>query len=465
MQPLTLMRPASWRLVSRQLLYPLSDPPIRTLSTTSLAPSHSQLFADLRSNSRRLYSSFQPPRAPDSESKPQSPSPSPDPTPSSTNDSSSPVSSAESNQSKSGASSSQSSENHADYRSSSDSSHPSSSSSSTFSKSFSSASNLFTNSIPRVIDNLQARLLTASQTLNDLTGYTAIESIKSQNTALEASLSEAHARLRAARNAFKSATSTRAATQRETTTLLARKESWAPQDLERFTDLYRRDHELEREVARASETLSDAEADEQRLSQALVSGMLRRYHEEQIWSDRIRRASTWGTWGLMGLNVVMFVLLQFVAEPWRRERLVRAVVEEEKDVLTSVREELEAVRSALAARGGAGEGETAAAVAVSSEDATASVDDGVEVAMAASEPPAVSPAVAATEATPPPSPAAITWEELLSDPTLLKVRIADLYSDRRIDLRMRDASLLALQGAVAGATIVGGAAFLLLRSA
>ncbi|KAL2760112.1 hypothetical protein ACRALDRAFT_205869 [Sodiomyces alcalophilus JCM 7366] len=486
MQPLTLMRPASWRLVSRQLLRPLSDipsaPSIRTVSTASLAPSNSPLLAGFQLSSRRLYSSsFQPPRVPDSDSK--SDSPSPDPAPSSSDSSSSsPASNAESTQSQSAASSSQSPESDPDSStsnnqrpSSTSSSFPFSSSASSWASSTASASKLFTTSIPRLIDSLQARLLTASHTLNDLTGYTAIESIKSQNAALEASLTEAHHRLRAARNAFKSATSTRAATQRETTTLLARKESWAPQDLERFTELYRRDHSLEREVAHASETLSEAEAEEQRLSQALVSGMLRRYHEEQIWSDRIRRASTWGTWGLMGLNVIMFVMLQFVAEPWRRKRLVRAVVEEEKEVLTSVREELVAVRGALAERSvgreavSGGEGEATTAMAASEEEdgaaavtavAAADGDSDGEAATTLEPEPAAEPGETLT-----PLPPAVTWAELLSDPALLKDRIVDLYSDRRIDLRMRDASLLALQGAVAGATIVGGATFLLLRTA
>ena len=37
--------------------------------------------------------------------------------------------------------------------------------------------------------------------------------------------------------------------------------------------------------------------------------------------------STWGTWGLMGLNVVLFLLFQVAVEPWRRRRLVRGFEE------------------------------------------------------------------------------------------------------------------------------------------
>ena len=55
----------------------------------------------------------------------------------------------------------------------------------------------------------------------------------------------------------------------------------------------------------------------------LSASILARYHEEQIWSDKIRRMSTWGTWGLMGVNVLLFLVFQIGVEPWRRKRLVK----------------------------------------------------------------------------------------------------------------------------------------------
>lgn len=55
----------------------------------------------------------------------------------------------------------------------------------------------------------------------------------------------------------------------------------------------------------------------------LSACILARYHEEQIWSDKIRRMSTWGTWGLMGINILLFVVFQIGVEPWRRKRLVK----------------------------------------------------------------------------------------------------------------------------------------------
>ncbi len=191
-------------------------------------------------------------------------------------------------------------------------------------------------------------MLVASQALNDLTGYSAIEAIKAANAALEADVSAAQRALRSARQTYKDVNTRRAATQREITGLLARKDSWGPGDLERFTALYRQDHEVEAAVAAASGALADAEARETALAARLNAGILHRYHEEQIWSDRIRRQSTWGTWGLMAVNVVIFIAFQFVAEPWRRGRLVAAVADAERAVLEDVSQELHHLRDTLA---------------------------------------------------------------------------------------------------------------------
>ncbi|KAM3511524.1 hypothetical protein MY11210_004810 [Beauveria gryllotalpidicola] len=299
------------------------------------------------------------------------------------------------------------------------------------------------------MDRLQARALTASQTLNDVTGYSAIEAIKADNDGMERSLGEAQARVRGARAAYRTSNTRRAATQREVTTLLARKDTWSPTDLERFTELYRTDHELEGAVAAAQEALTEAETEEQNLNQRLNAGILKRYHEEQIWSDRIRRASTWGTWGLMGMNFVLFVLLQFFAEPWRRRRLVRGVVEHERDVLEGVRTDMEALRADL-------EIKLEAALQAGKEEMPAPV-----VAQAAGE---EEEAAAATTRIKVPSPVAqTTWGEFLQDPARWKLAALDLCSERQVDLRMKDATTLVLQGAMAGAAIVGSIALLAAR--
>ncbi|KAF4339449.1 mitochondrion biogenesis (She9) [Fusarium beomiforme] len=316
------------------------------------------------------------------------------------------------------------------------------------------------------MDTLQSRAMNASQTLNDITGYTGIEAIKHQNAKLEADLAAAHERVREARQEYKTSNASRATTQREVTTLLARKDNWSPIDLERFTELYRADHTLEGKVAASQEALTEAEMEEQRLSQQLNAGILKRYHEEQIWSDRIRRASTWGTWGLMGMNFVLFVILQFVAEPWKRRRLVRGVVAEEKAVLEEVRGELEQVKLAIENQKTLSTVERnqeaeAVAGALALEDALPGETLMTEDIKASEEAVAAFETVAGT-----PQPEDFptgTWQQVLLDPEWWKDKIRDICSERRIDLRMRDASLLVLEGALVGAVFTGSVALLMIR--
>ena len=296
------------------------------------------------------------------------------------------------------------------------------------------------------MDNLQSRVLVASQTLNDLTGYSAIDAIKAANAKLEAELATAQTTLRTARQTYKSVNTQRSSTQREVTALLARKDTWSPTDLERFTTLYRLDHELDGKVAEAAAALTEAEADETRLSQALNAGILRRYHEAQVWSDRIRRQSTWGTWGLMGINVLLFLMLQFVAEPWKRNRLMRGIAAEEKRALEEVRKELADVRDALAATQVA---ETPQSVPVAVPDVGPGAADAVANA---------GKGVLQAE-----QPSRQSWKELLLAPERWQPALLDLYSDRRIDLRMRDASLIAIEGAISGAAVMAAIGVLLLR--
>ncbi|KAH0526821.1 hypothetical protein TsFJ059_010101 [Trichoderma semiorbis] len=293
-----------------------------------------------------------------------------------------------------------------------------------------------------IMDNVQSKVLNASQKLNEITGYTGIEAIKVENEQLETGLAEAQARVRAARQAYKTSNNKRASTQREVTTLLARKDTWTPTDLERFTELYRTDHVLEGEVVTAQENLTEAESDEQKLSQKLSAGILKRYHEEQIWSDRIRRASTWGTWGLMGMNFVLFVVLQFVAEPWKRKRLVKGVVAEEKRVLDEVQTELAVIKANL--------DQVAAAAEV---DRVKAREKEAQKLLSLTKIRAVWQTTMSAvwiRSFQDLKDLLSRWKALITDLEVWRAGFEYLISERQVDMRMRDASALVLEGLITG---------------
>jgi sensitive to high expression protein 9 len=150
---------------------------------------------------------------------------------------------------------------------------------------------------------------------------------------------------------------------------------------------------------------------------------------------------------------------------------MRGIAEREEGVFEEVKRELEEVKAAVAASAlrererqaaaaaaAAAQAEelTPAAVVVEGEDGTALVDPSPSNATV--------PVGLDEEQDGPRKP----WKEFLldywEDPELLKADVLDLTSERRINLRMRDVSLIAFQGAAAGATIAAALAFALLRS-
>jgi len=139
--------------------------------------------------------------------------------------------------------------------------------------------------------------------------------------------------LQAAREAYSTAISQRSGSQREVNELLQRKHAWTPNDLERFTALYRSDHANEQAETAAQDNLVAVERRAEEATAKLSASILARYHEEQIWSDKIRRMSTWGTWGLMGVNILLFLVFQIGVEPWRRRRLVKGFEEKVMEAL------------------------------------------------------------------------------------------------------------------------------------
>lgn len=174
------------------------------------------------------------------------------------------------------------------------------------------------------LSNLRETLTSATKTLNDLTGYTSIEKLKSSVDELESELKSTKGNLKLAKSDYTDAIQRRSDLQKEINELLTRKHNWTPADLERFTELYRNDHQNQQDEKNAEIRLEEAEQAVDAVQVRLTQLILTRYHEEQIWSDKIRQVLTWGTWMLMGVNALLFAVATFFVEPWKRRRLVDA---------------------------------------------------------------------------------------------------------------------------------------------
>jgi len=125
-----------------------------------------------------------------------------------------------------------------------------------------------------------------------------------------------------AKEGYERAVTTRATTQSDVNSLLERKHAWSDEDVSRFTKLVRSDHSSNQAVTTTAIALKETELATDKAFSDLMQAILQRYHEEQVWSDKIRNVSTYA--GLAGLlvNLVVFVGAIAFVEPWKRKRLV-----------------------------------------------------------------------------------------------------------------------------------------------
>ncbi|KAF9236520.1 Mdm33 family-domain-containing protein [Melanogaster broomeanus] len=159
--------------------------------------------------------------------------------------------------------------------------------------------------------------------LNRVTGYGEIEALKKQVVDRETRIKATRRAAREAKTAYDNAVLQRSISQREVNDLLQRKSSWTDTDVSNFTSLVRSDHSFEQDEALAKARVAETEDAVDREFSELMRAILARYHEEQVWSDKIRSASTYGSLAVLGINLVVFVMAIIVVEPWKRKKLAQ----------------------------------------------------------------------------------------------------------------------------------------------
>ncbi|KAJ2845249.1 sensitivity to high expression protein she9, partial [Coemansia erecta] len=164
-----------------------------------------------------------------------------------------------------------------------------------------------------------------AKALNQTTGYDRIADLKAQVEDTGILFHQARQDLDSAKQKHSAAIKDRIDSQREINSLLQRKHLWNEDDVARFTTLYRMEHQSELAEQSVAKQAKDAEALVDRRYDELVNSIRMRYHEEQIWSDKIRRASTYGTWAVLIMNILALFLAQAIFEPRKRRKIVASV--------------------------------------------------------------------------------------------------------------------------------------------
>lgn len=286
----------------------------------------------------------------------------------------------------------------------------------------------------------------------------------------------------AAKDAYTEAHTLQTNAQKEVVGLLERKHSWAGNDLERYMSLIRSEHVNEQAVAKAREALADSERFLENARSELERKERKQYHEEQIWSDTIRRNSTWVTFGLMGLNISLLLANLAIFEPWRRRRLVREVrtALEEKTISVPASPVMEReVESAVEPAGvtleqieePVNELQAESSLTAAADTVIGSADEAAEetetvgaTPMAAGE---VLPEEAINVVEEPPvtieAPTKVfhtdapptTWEYWEVQWAMYKDRLQEFFSDRTVTLKRVELTTIALESVATGLVVMG----------
>lgn len=333
-----------------------------------------------------------------------------------------------------------------------------------------------------MMDNLLTKATAASQQINTYTGtdFSGIEALRNEIVAQEKQVKSSHAAVNTQKDRHMEAHVKQASSQKEIVSLLERKSNWSPSDLERYMTLVRSEHLDEQAVQKAKEDLANAERDLED-SRAMLEKLERKqYHEEQIWSDTIRRNSTWVTMGLMGLNIFLLLAQIIFFEPYRRRKIVREMKAalDEKSITAPGFVQTAAAAPEVVIQAEPAEKVNEVPVEVVETEAKAEPvlaaqqpDEIVAPVEAAPEPVQATPiaeAVVVGETLPTNDKAESVWKQLEQATSweqrldISKAFVHDLFSDRVVQLKQVDVTAIALQGAATGIATMG-VLFLLLR--
>lgn len=109
--------------------------------------------------------------------------------------------------------------------------------------------------------------------------------------------------------------------QKEHLQLMMRRDSWSEVDIQRFADITSSEVHTKRELDTSRIQLKQCEDLQEKTKKEYMDAVRKRYHEEQLWQDKWRVISTYGTWILIGINSIVFLGGQMLHQRREGERI------------------------------------------------------------------------------------------------------------------------------------------------
>ncbi|KAI3630792.1 hypothetical protein MIR68_012227 [Amoeboaphelidium protococcarum] len=154
------------------------------------------------------------------------------------------------------------------------------------------------------------------------TGYQELKAMKSKVLALENEYVIARNQLKSTKAEYQKLVQDRSRVQRDMNSLLQRKHNWSPDDVNHFTQLYSRDHQIEQMEGDLEQRLNATEQTHDQAHSAWIDALRDRFREESLWSDHIRMINTYWTMALVGVNIVTAVGVYSFIEPRKRQMML-----------------------------------------------------------------------------------------------------------------------------------------------
>lgn len=172
---------------------------------------------------------------------------------------------------------------------------------------------------------LRQSVESASKYLNKISGWDHIEAFKKSVHDAERAYSSAKALLRSQQAEYSCAMSNQNQRQKDINTLLQRKHSWTSADVQQFTHLYAKDHEDEMKIKQLRQSIESADDMLNEAHSLLITRIGERYREEQLWTDRLRSYSTYGTFALTIVNISLFLIMHGLLEPRKKKIMLEDI--------------------------------------------------------------------------------------------------------------------------------------------
>eukprot|EP00526_Cylindrotheca_closterium_P014299 CAMPEP_0113649508 /NCGR_PEP_ID=MMETSP0017_2-20120614/26304_1 /TAXON_ID=2856 /ORGANISM="Cylindrotheca closterium" /LENGTH=348 /DNA_ID=CAMNT_0000561881 /DNA_START=175 /DNA_END=1217 /DNA_ORIENTATION=+ /assembly_acc=CAM_ASM_000147 len=114
------------------------------------------------------------------------------------------------------------------------------------------------------------------------------------------------------------------------TQLLQTRDKWTPDQAQEFASLVQAEVTVRNNLEAAKKNLTKQESQQASAQIEYMNDLRKRYHEEQIWQDKWRVLSTFGTWGLIVLNSIVFLGSQYMTRLRETRRLkdIQSMLEE-----------------------------------------------------------------------------------------------------------------------------------------